>query len=250
MEFPSDDEEASGKRSKPTRRRKTREVPKVDENLDLKLVKPITKNQEGIFADYEQRYNLLLLGSAGTGKTFVSLYLALRNVLDRRTKQVRVVIVRSAVPTRDIGFLPGGAREKLAVYESPYQAMCSELFGRADAYEVLKMKKLVHFVPTSFIRGTTIEDSVIIVDECQNLTGHELDSIITRCGANSRIIFCGDFGQSDFTKEHEKSGLKAFMDILEHMTSFATTVLTEDDIVRGAMVKDYIVNKNKLGVHF
>lgn len=239
------------KTTKRTRRRKKGNEPqKLDDNLHLSTITPRTEHQKEAFGLFKRSKNLLLLGSAGTGKTFISLYLALQELLDKDTDIKRIVIVRSAVPTRDIGFLPGGTREKLEVYEAPYESIFNELFGRADAYGIMKLKRLVSFVPTSFIRGTTIPNSIIIVDECSNLTGHELDSIITRVGDNSKIIFCGDFNQSDFTKTTDKTGLKDFVNILDGMSSFAKVVFDENDIVRSGLVRDYIISKNSRGITF
>jgi len=161
-------------------------------SLTLHEIEPLTRNQ---VAAFESDRHLVLHGVAGTGKTFISLYLAFDDMI--KGLYDRTIIIRSAVPTRDIGFLPGTEKEKSAVYEEPYKDICIELFDRGDAYEILKNKNLVQFMTTSFIRGITLRDSVVIVDECQNMSFHELDSIITRIGEGSRIIYCGDFRQSD-----------------------------------------------------
>ena len=156
--------------------------------------------------------------------------------------------LRSVVPTRDMGFLPGNSKEKARVYEAPYYAICTELFGKSDAYEYLKSKNLIEFISTSFIRGITLNDCIIIVDEIANMTLHELDSVITRVGKNCRIIFCGDFRQSDFTTEHEKNGLVDFMKIIKRMKSFHFVDFNENDIVRSSMVKDYIIQKDRMKI--
>lgn len=236
-------------KKKPRTKKERREQGKVDENFELKRIVPKTENQKLAFDYYENNKNLLLHGSAGTGKTFISLYLALQSVLYDRTQR-KIAIVRSAVPTRDIGFLPGSAKDKMAAYEAPYQAIFTELFGRADAYTVMKLKKIVDFIPTSFIRGLTMDNTIIIVDEASNLSGHELDSIITRVGDNTRIIFSGDYAQSDFTKDIERRGLKEFTSILDSMKSFRKVEFNENDIVRSGMVREYIITKNKLGLVF
>lgn len=217
-------------------------------NFQLKHIEPLTNNQKLSFDAYNSNKNLMLHGIAGTGKSFISMYLGLRDILSENSHHKKVVIVRSVVPTRDMGFLPGNSKEKAKVYEAPYYAICTELFGRGDAYEYLKSKQLIDFVSTSFIRGITINDSIIIVDEIANMTLHELDSVITRVGKNCRIIFCGDFRQSDFTKEHEKNGLIDFMRIIERMKSFTFIDFNEQDIVRSSMVKDYIIQKDKLRI--
>jgi phosphate starvation-inducible protein PhoH len=192
----------------------------------------------------------MLHGIAGTGKSFISLYLALNQVLGDNSQYRKIVIVRSVVPTRDMGFLPGNNKEKAKVYEAPYYAICSELFGRSDAYEYLKNRNIIDFISTSFIRGITLNDSIVIVDEIANLTGHELDSVITRIGKNCKVIFCGDFRQSDFTKDQEKNGLMDFMKIIKRMRSFEFVDFQKEDIVRSSMVKNYIIEKDKLNLIF
>jgi len=217
-------------------------------NFKLKHFEPLTDNQRLTFEKYHDGKNLLLHGIAGTGKSFLSIYLSLQSILSDSSRYKKLVIVRSVVPTRDMGFLPGNNKEKTKVYEAPYLAIFSELFGRGDAYEYLKQKGIVDFISTSFIRGTTLNDCIIVVDEIANMTLHELDSVITRVGKNCKIIFCGDFRQSDFTKEHEKNGLIDFMRIINKMKSFEFIDFTEHDIVRSAMVKEYIIAKDKLKI--
>jgi phosphate starvation-inducible protein PhoH len=217
-------------------------------NFQMKTVEPLTENQRLTFEKYYDGKNLLLHGIAGTGKSFLSIYLALQSVLSDASRYKKVVIVRSVVPTRDMGFLPGSNAEKAKVYEAPYQAIFTELFNRGDAYQYLKQKGLVEFISTSFIRGITLNDCIIVVDEIANMTLHELDSVITRVGKNCKIMFCGDFRQSDFTREHEKNGLTDFMRILNRMKSFEYVDFTENDIVRSAMVKEYIIAKDRLKI--
>ena len=217
-------------------------------NFNLKTIEPLTQNQKLSFEAYHSGKNLMLHGIAGTGKSFVSLYLGLNQILSDNSPYKKLIIVRSVVPTRDMGFLPGNSKEKAKVYEAPYYAICTELFGRSDSYEYLKSKNLVEFISTSFIRGITLNDCIIVVDEIANMTLHELDSVITRVGKNCRIIFCGDFRQSDFTREHEKNGLVDFMSIIRRLKSFTFIDFNEHDIVRSAMVKDYIIQKDKLRI--
>lgn len=217
-------------------------------NFNLKKIEPLTQNQKLTFEAYAKERNLLLHGIAGTGKSFISLYLSMKQILESSDKYKKVVIVRSVVPTRDMGFLPGNNKEKTKVYEAPYFAIFSELFGRGDAYEYMKSKGIVEFMSTSFIRGVTLNDCIVIVDEIANLTLHELDSVITRVGRNCKIIFCGDFRQSDFTRSHERDGVKDFMKIITKMKSFTFIDFDENDIVRSEMVRDYIIQKDRLGI--
>ena len=217
-------------------------------NFTLRHIEPLTKNQKKSFEEFDLGKNLMLHGIAGTGKSFISLYLSIKQVFSENSPYDKVVIVRSVVPTRDMGFLPGNSKEKAKVYEAPYTAICTELFGRSDAYDYLKNKGLVEFISTSFIRGITLNNCIIVVDEIANMTLHELDSVITRVGKNCKIIFCGDFRQSDFTKEQDKNGLMDFMRIIERMKAFSFIDFNENDIVRSSMVKDYIIQKDRLRI--
>ena len=228
----------------------THKAPAPEKTFKLKHIEPLTQNQKLSFEAYQNGKNLMLHGIAGTGKSFISLYLGLNQIMTENSQYKRVVIVRSVVPTRDMGFLPGNSKEKAKVYEAPYYAICTELFGRGDSYDYLKNKGLVDFISTSFIRGITLNDSIVIVDEIANLTGHELDSIITRIGKNCKIIFCGDFRQSDFTKDQEKNGLMDFMRVIKRMKSFEFIDFQKEDIVRSSMVKNYIIEKDKLHLVF
>lgn len=215
-------------------------------NMCLREISPLTENQQKTFQAYREGKNLMLHGMAGTGKTFISMYLALNDVVNREAYN-DITIVRSVVPTRDMGFLPGNQGEKSKAYEMPYFPIAKDLFHRGDAYDILKQKKLVNFITTSFIRGTTINDSIIIVDEVENMTFHEIDSVITRVGKNCKIIFCGDFRQSDLVKSDDRQGLQKFMDIVDKLRNFAYIEFDKDDIVRSGLVRDYIIAKTDLG---
>lgn len=216
---------------------------------DLATLEPLTQKQRDTVTAYHKDKNLLLHGIAGTGKTYLAMSLAFEEVLDPSSSYKSVVIVRSTVPTRDMGFLKGDDKEKIAVYEAPYSALCSELFGISDAYDCLKNQGAIQFISTAFIRGITLNDCIVIVDEVQNLSFHELDSVITRIGKKSKIIFCGDYTQSDFSKTNERNGCLDFMKILKAMNHFEFVEFAIEDIVRGPLVKEYIVNKYNLGLH-
>lgn len=206
-------------------------------NFDLKEIEPLTKSQ---IVAFESDKHLMLHGCAGTGKTYISLYLALDDL--QKTSYERIIIVRSAVPTREMGFLPGTEDEKAKVYESPYVSILQDLFSRGDdPYGQLKKKGVIDFITTSYIRGVTFHDSVIIVDECQNMSFHELDSIITRVGQNCRIIFCGDFFQADL----KNTGIRNFMNIIKKMDEFTFIEFGIPDIVRSDFVRNYLIEKYK-----
>jgi predicted ribonuclease YlaK len=214
---------------------------------DLKPLKPFTTSQTVAINAFKDGQHLVLHGMAGTGKTYLAISMALRMVLDPNTPYERMTMVRSVVPTRDVGFLPGSEAEKIAVYELPYHAICDELFPFKKSYDNMKKAGLVQFISTSFIRGVTLNDTIVIVDECENLTFHELDSIITRCGSNCRIIFCGDVRQTDLNKSrYDTCGLDQFMGITKRMESFTNVEFSEEDIVRSGLVKDYIIKREGL----
>ena len=221
---------------------------------DLVEVKPITDNQKLVFESYKKGLNQFLFGCAGTGKTFVSLYLGLRDVLKNETAYERVVVVRSLIPTREIGFLPGDEEDKAALYQVPFSNMVQFMFKQPNEqafsmlYDRLKAQGSFYFLSTSFLRGLTFDNSIIIVDECQNLNFHELDTIITRVGQDSKIIFCGDFMQTDLTKMGERNGLHDFLRILEEMKQFNCVEFDIGDIVRSGFVRDYLIQKTKLGI--
>jgi phosphate starvation-inducible PhoH-like protein len=216
-------------------------------HFELRHIKPLTVNQQRVWDAYEAGSNLMLHGYAGTGKTFLSSYLALREVLIEETYK-RVVIIRSVVPSRDMGFLPGSEKQKAEVYEQPYQEICDDLFGRGDGWKILKMKRMVEFTTTSFLRGTTFNDSIIIVDECNNMNFQEIDTVMTRIGTNSRIVFCGDYRQSDLHKPHDKTGIRELMAITRRMSSFDHIEFGIEDIVRSGTVKEYIIQKTEMGL--
>ena len=217
-------------------------------------IKPITDNQKDVFATWKSGKNQFLFGAAGTGKTFVSLYLALQDVLDLKKPYDKVILVRSLIPTREIGFLPGDEEDKSALYQVPYQNMVRFMFEMPNEqsfnmlYDKLKSQGTLFFLSPSFLRGLTFDNAIILVDECQNLNFHELDTIITRVGQDSKILFCGDFDQTDLQKTNEKNGLHNFLRILQEMDEFNCTEFTIGDIVRSGFVRSYLINKIKLGM--
>lgn len=208
---------------------------------DLDVIEPLTETQARFYELYKTSQILLLHGVAGTGKTYIAFYKALEEVLDKSSVFNKVVIVRSAVPSREIGHLPGDEKEKTEVYQLPYEEISSDLFNRKDAWRLLNDQKVVEFMITSFVRGITLQDAIIIVDECQNMNDMELNSIITRVGSRSKIIFCGDFRQTDLYKKTDMSGLRKFMVIADMMPSVSILEFDVDDIVRSQLVKEYII---------
>ena len=216
-------------------------------------IEPITDNQKRLFESYKEGKHIVAYGTAGTGKTFVTLYNALKQVLDETTPYERIYLVRSLVSTREIGFLPGDHEDKADIYQIPYKNMVKYMFQMpSDAdfemlYGNLKAQESIKFWSTSFIRGTTLDNAIVIVDEFQNLNFHELDSIITRIGENSKIMFCGDSSQTDLIKTNDRNGIVDFMNVLRKMPSFDIIEFGIDDIVRSGLVKEYIIAKLENG---
>ena len=217
-------------------------------------INPITESQGVVFDSYKDGKNQFLYGCAGTGKTFMSLYLALQDVLDNETPYDRVCLVRSLIPTRDIGFLPGDEEDKAALYQVPYSSMVQFMFKQPNEdafkglYDRLKNQGSLYFLSTSFLRGLTFDNSIIIVDECQNLNFHELDTIITRVGQDSKIIFCGDFNQTDLIKTNDRNGIQDFFRIIQNMEEFNDVEFGIPDIVRSGFVRSYLIEKTRLGM--
>ena len=220
----------------------------------LNQIKPVTDSQKLVFDTWKQGQNQFLYGCAGTGKTFISLYLALSEVLKNETPYDKVIMVRSLIPTREIGFLPGDEEDKSALYQVPYSNMMQFMFEQPNEqafsmlYDRIKQQGSFYFLSTSFLRGLTFDNSIIIVDECQNLNFHELDTIVTRVGQDSKIMFCGDFSQSDLSKLNERNGLMDFLQILHEMKEFNCTEFNIGDIVRSGFVRNYLIQKTKLGM--
>ena len=223
-------------------------------NTYLIDIEPITENQKKLFDSYSAGKQLVAYGTAGTGKTFISLYNALADILDESTPYEKIYLVRSLVSTREIGFLPGDHEDKADIYQIPYKNMVKYMFQMpSDAdfemlYGNLKAQDSIKFWSTSFIRGTTLDNAIVIVDEFQNLNFHELDSIITRVGENSKIIFCGDASQTDLVKTNDRNGIHDFLNILRKMPSFDIIEFGIDDIVRSGLVKEYIIAKLEVGL--
>lgn len=224
-------------------------VPQVDMlseySNNMRDIKPITDSQIEAYEQWDKGRNLILSGAAGSGKTFIALYLALQELIKNRKK--RLVILRSVVPTRDIGFLPGTQEEKEAAYLTPYIGVISEIFKNNPTLFTSFLKNgTIEFLTTSYIRGITLKDAIVVVDEFQNCNFHELDSIITRIGKGSRVIFSGDYYQSDFTNKKEKEGIGEFLKIIESLKHFKKIEFTWKDCVRSGMVRDYLMTKEKM----
>lgn len=225
-----------------TRKGRTCNKLKIDH---LSLIEPLTENQKLFFDSYSRGdYFMALHGVAGTGKTFIAFYKALEEVLNRSTSFEKIIIVRSSVQSRDMGHLPGDVSEKMDIFSQPYVQICENLFGRKDAWSTLKEQGVVDFISTSFIRGMSFDDAIIIVDEMQNMTFEEIDTVMTRVGHQSKIIWCGDYRQTDLNKkQNDVSGINKFFDIAYHMNAFTKIEFTADDIVRSSLVRDYILAK-------
>lgn len=217
---------------------------------DLHSIRALTEGQRELIESYVQGFNVIASGSPGTGKTYVGLWLALQSMLSTEEQQKKIIIVRSIVTTgRDLGALPGELHEKIAPYEAPYKDIVSELMGKNNSYQDMKDARKIEFIPTSFVRGMTWDDSIIILDECQNLSWQEILSVVTRTGKNSRLIICGDIGQNDLaSKRGECSGFLELLKVAEKMPSVDTITFTKNDIVRSGVVKEFLIAKEECGI--
>lgn len=230
-----------------SRKRKAKPVKAKIDNLNVKKVEPITEAQREMFASFMQGQNIVACGSAGTGKTYVATYLALQEVFAQRKN--KIVFVRSAVPTRQIGHLPGDLNEKSLVYTTPFKQIVDDLCENGTAYNILTTKGVIEFMTTSFIRGITLDNCIIIFDEFQSSGWHELASVVSRCGKNTQIVFCGDTKQNDLiTNKHDVSGLSNFMKVADDMEEFDIVKFYPQDIVRSGLVKSFILACERAGL--
>ena len=224
----------------------------LNTKFGMKQISPMTDNQERLFESYQQGKNILAIGSAGTGKTYISLYLALKDVMEKNQYK-KIIVIRSSVQSREQGHMPGDAKEKLSHFEAPYTDIVNDLFARGDAYQIMKQKNMIEFMSTSFIRGLTFDNALILVDECQNMRWDEIRTIMTRVGEGSRIILCGDTKQDDLACSKNRldvSGLRQFKRVIDKMGTkcFDTVEFTVDDIVRSGLVKEFIMAEEMLEV--
>lgn len=219
------------------------------QHLSIRNIQPLTDNQAKAFDEYNKGKHLVLSGSAGSGKSFLAMYLGLRDLIKNGSSGYKkLIIIRSAVPTRDLGFVPGTLEEKSKVYQDPYKNIVNELTGRGDSWHFLLNKEIIEFQTTSFLRGLTFTDCVIIFDEFQSATFHEIDTVLTRIGENCRFILCGDFNQNDLSIKREKSGFDVALKILQKLDDVEEVRFTFEDVVRSGFVKDYLIEKEKQGL--
>jgi phosphate starvation-inducible protein PhoH and related proteins len=226
-------------------RKRTAAAEAKSQHFSLKKIKPLTENQERTFEAYEAGNHLVLSGSAGSGKSFLAMYLGLKDLLEDSSHYNRIIIIRSAVPSRDLGFVPGTLEEKAKIYQEPYQNIVNELIGRGDAWHFLMNKEIIEFQTTSFLRGLTFRDCIIIFDEFQSATFHESCTVLTRIGENCRFILCGDYNQNDLVKGKEKTGYSEIVDILSEISNVSIVQFGIQDIVRSGFVKEFLTVKER-----
>jgi phosphate starvation-inducible protein PhoH len=229
-------------------RKRTASAEAKSQHFSLKKIKPLTENQEKTFEAYDAGHNLVLSGSAGSGKSFLAMYLGLQDLLVENSHYNKIIIIRSAVPSRDLGFVPGTLEEKAKIYQEPYQNIVNELIGRGDAWHFLLNKEIVEFQTTSFLRGLTFRNCIIVFDEFQSATFHEIDTVLTRIGENCRFVLCGDFNQNDLNMKKEKTGWPEAIKILSKIDNVTHIEFKLEDIVRSGFVKEYLTAKEKLGL--
>jgi phosphate starvation-inducible protein PhoH len=218
------------------------------QHFSIKKINPLTKNQDLAFQAYNQGNNLILSGSAGSGKSFLAMYMALNELLTDKSYYNRIIIIRSAVPSRDLGFVPGTLEEKSKIYQDPYIQIVNELVGRGDAWHYLFNENIVQFQTTSFLRGLTFRDCILVFDEIQSATFHEIDTVLTRVGENCRFVLCGDCKQNDLDNRKEKTGFHDAIKILDKIQNVSHVKFGLEDIVRSGFVKEYLEQKEKIGL--
>lgn len=229
-------------------KRKTAAETTQKQHFSLKKITPLTENQTKTFDEYNKGNHLILFGSAGSGKSFLAMYLAMDELLQSNSYYNKIIIIRSAVPTRDLGFVPGTLEEKSKIYQEPYMNIVNELIGRGDAWHFLLNKEIIEFQTTSFLRGLTFKNCIIIFDEFQSATFHEIDSVLTRVGENCRFMLCGDFNQNDLNMRKEKSGFQSAMNILKNMNHVSSIEFGINDVVRSGFVREYLEHKQRMGM--
>lgn len=219
------------------------------QHFSIRNIEPLTENQSKVFDAYEEGKNIVLSGSAGSGKSFLAMYLALKELIKNSSSHYKkLIIIRSAVPSRDLGFVPGTLEEKSKIYQDPYMNIANELIGRGDAWHFLVNKEIIEFQTTSFLRGLTFNNCIIIFDEFQSATFHEIDTVLTRIGENCRFLLCGDFNQNDLSIKREKSGFQDAVSILKNIDDVEEVRFTIDDVVRSGFVREYLKEKEKQGL--
>jgi predicted ribonuclease YlaK len=231
-----------------TAKKKTAAAQAQSQHFSVKRIKPLTENQGKTFDAYEEGNHLVLSGSAGSGKSFLAMYLGLKDVLTENSHYNKIIIIRSAVPSRDLGFVPGSLEEKAKIYQEPYMNIVNEIIGRGDAWHFLMHKEIVQFQTTSFLRGLTFSDCIIVFDEFQSATFHEIDTVLTRVGDNCRFMLCGDFNQNDLNIKKEKSGFTDIIRILDKLENISHIKFGIEDVVRSGFVKDYLQAKESLSL--
>lgn len=210
------------------------------ELLKVRHIEPMTWAQTDMIEGYARGANVIAVGSAGTGKSFIASYLALNSLFNKEAE--KIIVVRSAVATRDMGFLPGTLQEKSEVFSIPYRQIFNDLCENGTAWDILTKKSMVDFITTSYVRGITLDHSIVIIDEFQSMTAHELYSVLTRMGKGTRLIVCGDTKQTDLDGRKEKSCYDWFMNVSSKMSDwFHTTTFVQQDIVRSPFVKALIM---------
>lgn len=208
--------------------------------LELNLHHPLTENQKRVLKS--RKDHLLVQGPAGTAKTYSVLARGLVKVSAGDVDQI--IIIRSPVEIRKIGHLPGDADEKMDPYAAPYIGLLAEISPKMN-YRALVSKRLLCFTPTTFLRGTTFHNSFVIVDEYQNLSEHELDTVMTRVGQGTQLCVVGDpAAQSDLPR-HEQGEQADIIDTFASMECVDHVQFSVEDVVRSGFVKDYHIARSE-----
>ena len=214
----------------------------IVEGVNGKIIKAKTTNLKKLVKESEKKDMVFAIGPAGTGKTYTSVALAVKALKEKNVK--RIILTRPAVEAGEsLGFLPGDLKEKLDPYLQPLYDALRDMIPH-ERLENFIEKRVIEVAPLAFMRGRTLDDAFVILDEAQNTTHSQMKMFLTRMGMNAKFIITGDPSQIDLPK-NQQSGLQEAMKILRNVEEIGFIHLNESDVVRHPIVKKIILAYNQ-----
>ncbi|WP_439431608.1 PhoH family protein [Segatella copri] len=196
-------------------------------------IKSRSENQQQLIEAYEKNDMVFAVGPAGTGKTYLSIALAVKALKEKTIK--KIILSRPAVEAGEkLGFLPGDMKDKIDPYLQPLYDALEDMIPAVKLQDMME-KHIIQIAPLAFMRGRTLSDAVVILDEAQNTTSQQIRMFLTRMGMNTKMIITGDLTQIDLPRE-QRSGLKEALKILEGVEGIGVVKLGQKDIVRHKLV--------------